>query len=116
MRLSSQYKDTQTYYSSTDNQDFDDRLDDAFSDYPNAEPLSQNDPAEALSDIGSESCSDDEHSEDGAYDDFFDDDDADISWNLVDGDLMDDGRGLTAEELLGEDFEREAADAGQFSV
>ena len=39
-----------------------------------------------------------------------------FSWTIADGDLIDDGRDLTAEELLGEDFEREAAGNGEFSI
>ena len=37
-----------------------------------------------------------------------------LSWTLVDPNVMDDGRDLTAEELLGEDFEREAANLGKY--
>ena len=39
-----------------------------------------------------------------------------FGWSIAYGDLMDDGRDLAAEELLGEDFEREAADSGVFLI
>ena len=35
-----------------------------------------------------------------------------FSWNLVNNEILDDPNNLSAEEMLGEDFEREAANFG----
>ena len=42
--------------------------------------------------------------------------DAAFGWTIAYGDPMDDGRDLAAEELLGEDFEKEAADSGMHLI
>ena len=49
---------------------------------------------------GSDVCA-----EDGSY-----------SWSLITDEFVDAGRDLSAEELLGEDFEREAFDIGSFTA